>query len=272
MTDLEATPGRTARGQRERKQHGERIGLVCIAVVVVGAVIFGVKTRLYPAPPRLPAWVPGLPHGRCNEVRAGPEPASSLGGVFCETDAAPEVVVRGYEDALRAAGFYVTHEASPPGRRALVAYRCDLGQLINVSASATGTGVTSVSLSYRDTGPVRAATAGTADARLPAWVPAYPGARMVADQARTDERRGYGSAVFLTPDDAHRVCEFYREAARAHGLVPTGGLPTRDSSPGEALDTASPDGRLHLRVETEGRPLEACRQRVVVSWQDWPMR
>ncbi len=194
------------------------------------------------------------------------------GGVTCEVAGEPSVVLRRYGEALRAAGFYVASERPSGSMESLAAHQCELGRRLGVWVSPQRPGASSVHVTYWDSGLDPTASTTATDARLPEWVPAYPGTRMVTDRVRTDEGKGYGTAVFRTWDDAGRVREYYRQTLPWHGLQVAGGPQAAEAFLADTVDAASPDGCLRVRVETDSRPQEGCRQKVVVSWQDWQRR
>jgi hypothetical protein len=95
-------------------------------------------------------------------------------------------------------------------RQGKISFETDEGEAGTTSAQEGGGGITGRS------GTVE--WQAGAEARLPAWLPAYPGAEVKGSTTSRTSEGEFASVILLTPDPVGRVSAFYRGVLERAGL------------------------------------------------------
>lgn len=234
-----------------------------------GKTVIGIVALMQPtssstivtSPVALPEWVPSFP-GSSPQANQGRRPAPNLEEAWFETDAAPGEVVAFYRKALGGAGFWLEDGGTGSEEATLNATSDDHLRFVSVVADRKPGGRTNVQLTHRESadprGPKQAA-------RLPAWVPVYPGVEILEVQGYKSEHSD--RVYFVTPDNGPTAVARFGKILQGRGFRVGVELSKQDDPAwGGRIHATDRGGRHEIIAEVRPDSARNWRSTVELTW------
>jgi len=257
-----------------RTAKAERTVVIQASKGFSGETFIGIIAMMQPAPPSaivarpvaLPDWVPRFP-GSSPKANPGERLAPGLEEAWFETDVAPAEVVAFYRKALGGAGFWLKDGGAGSEESTLNATSDDYLRFVSVVADRKSSGHTNVHLTHRESadprGPKQAA-------RLPAWVPVYPGVEIFEVQGYRSENsdRGY----FVTLANGPTVVAPFGKILRVRGFQVGVELSRKDDPAwGGRIHATAQGGRHEIIADVRPDSARDWRSTVELAWVERAM-
>jgi hypothetical protein len=267
---LPSLPSRLGTSRRERRDAGagavEWIVVVVVLVAAVALIASRSHSVSHPKVVTMPAWVPSYPGAQPTLESSGSTQTRIMEDVRFETRDLPPAVLDFFDRALTGSGFVVDRVERGAGH--LSAVHCPTLRRVNVYVQAGKGGATEVRLGYVGDQPGWGPSNEPArEATLPAWVPGYPGARLLADPSRSNDRYKYWTAHFETFDSPKNVLERYAAVLAMPGFtVAISWSYASDPQLGGRVTATAAGDKRRIDVEMHPNPVKGCPSKVEVSW------